>query len=320
MKEFSIIDNYFSNRSYQRKDVVLGIGDDCAITQVPAGQSLVVTTDTLVSGVHFLPDTPASAIAHKAVAVNLSDLASMGAEPAWISLSLSIPEVNQKWLDEFSASLHELTDYFSIQLIGGDTVQGPLSVTITAHGFIPVEQGMLRSNAKPGDLVYVTGSLGDAGVGLEILQGKRDVSLTCEDFLVNRHHYPTPRLLAGTALRRIANACIDISDGLVSDLQHVLNASKCGATIQVDKLPLSVALREAVELEEAYRYALSAGDDYELLFTVSEEQKGNLDMALANFNVSATCIGQLNGKDGKLEFKLTDETFTIDSLGYEHFS
>lgn len=320
MKEFAIIDNFFQSKGYQRKDVLLGIGDDCAITQVPEGQSLVVTTDTLVEGVHFLPGTSASAIAHKAIAVNLSDLASMGAEPAWFSLSLCIPEFDQQWLTAFSDTLHELSQYYSIQLIGGDTVQGPLTITITANGFVPVGQALTRGGAKPGDLVYVTGTLGDAGVGLEILQGKREVSRTCQDFLVNRLNYPSPRLLAGASIRRIANACIDLSDGISSDLHHVLNASKCGAQIQVDKLPISIALKEAVGLEEAYRYALSAGDDYELLFTVSEEQGGNLDMALANYSVSATCIGQLNGKVGSMKLKLDDQPYSMPELGYEHFS
>lgn len=320
MKEFSIIENFFQSRSYQRKDVVLGIGDDCAITQVPAGQSLVVTTDTLVSGVHFFPDTPAGAIAHKAISVNLSDLAAMGAEPAWISLSLSVPDADERWLNDFSASIQELTQYYSIQLIGGDTVQGPLSVTITAHGFVPHEQGMRRSSAKPGDLVYVTGTLGDAGLGLDIVRGNRAVTQTCEDFLVNRLHYPTPRLLTGTALRRIASACIDISDGLLADLQHILHSSNCGAMIQADKIPLSIALQESLPIEEALGYALAGGDDYELLFTVSEEQKGNLDTALANFNVSATCIGQLNGKDGKLDLRFNDEPFDFQRSGYEHFN
>lgn len=320
MKEFAIIDNFFQSNGYQRKDVLLGIGDDCAITQVPAGQSLVITTDTLVENVHFLPDAPASAVAHKAVAVNLSDLASMGAEPAWLSLSLSIPKYDQSWLASFSQTLHELGEYYSVQLIGGDTVQGPLSITITAHGFVPVGQGLTRSGAKPGDLVYVTGTLGDAGVGLEIMKGQRKVSRTCHDFLVNRLNYPSPRLLAGTGIRRIASACIDLSDGIKSDLQHVLDASSCGVQLQVERLPISIALKEAVGLEHAYRYALTAGDDYELLFTVSEEQRANLEIALANYNVSATCIGQLNGKTGTMTLKLNDQPYTLDADGFEHFT
>ena len=320
MKEFAIIDNFFKPRSYQRKDVLLGIGDDCAITSVPEGQNLVVTTDTLLSGVHFLPDTPAAAIAHKAVAVNLSDLAAMGAEPAWISLSISLPDANQAWIDEFSKALFELTEYYSVQLIGGDTVQGPLAITITAQGFVPQGQALTRSKAKPGDLVYVTGTLGDAGAGLAIAQGKLEASRTSSDFLLNRLHYPTPRLLAGTAVRRIANACIDISDGLLADLNHILHSSKCGAMIQVERLPLSIALKEAVSEEQAINYALTAGDDYELLFTVSEEQKGNLDIAQANFHFEATCIGQLSGAVGKCDIKHADQPFIIKADGYEHFA
>lgn len=320
MKEFAIIDNFFKERSYQRKDVLLGIGDDCAITKVPDGQSLVVTTDTLLSGVHFLPDTPAAAIAHKAVAVNLSDLAAMGAEPAWISLSLSLPEVDNEWLEDFSQALSELTEYYSVQLIGGDTVRGPLAITITAQGFIPDGQALTRKKAKPGDLVYVTGTIGDAGAGLDLALNKLEASRTSTDFLLGRLHYPTPRLLAGTAVRRIANACIDISDGLLVDLQHILDSSGCGASLQLDKLPLSVALKEAVSQEEAIRYALTAGDDYELVFTVSEEQKGNLDIALANFHFDATCIGQLNGVVGKCDLKLDDQEYVVEKQGYEHFS
>lgn len=320
MKEFAIIENFFEKRSYQRKDVLLGIGDDCAITQVPEGQSLVVTTDTLVEGVHFLHETPASAVAHKAVAVNLSDLAAMGAEPAWISLSLSVPEVSEHWLQQFSDTLNELTQYYAIQLIGGDTVQGPLAITITAQGFIPHEQALTRSNAKPGDHVYVTGTLGDAGAGLDILTGKLEAGRCSSDYLVNRHHYPSPRLLAGTALRRIANACIDVSDGVLNDLQHVLNSSHCGAVLYLEMLPLSVALNEAVGEEQAQRYALTSGDDYELLFTVSEEQKMNLETALANFNVQATCIGQLNGVSGKLELRRNGEAVAVEERAFEHFS
>ena len=320
MKEFAIIDNFFKQRSYQRKDVLLGIGDDCAITTVPEGQNLVITTDTLLSGVHFLPDTPPAAVAHKAVAVNLSDLAAMGAEPAWISLSISLPDADQEWVDQFSKALFELTEYYSVQLIGGDTVRGPLAITITAQGFVPQGQALTRSKAKPGDLVYVTGTVGDAGAGLAIAQDRLEASRTSSDFLLNRLNFPTPRLLAGTAVRRIANACIDISDGLLADLKHVLDCSKCGATIQVDKLPLSIALKEAVSEQEAINYALTAGDDYELLFTVSEEQKGNLDIAQANFHFEATCIGQLTGATGKCELKLGSDTFSINKHGYEHFA
>ena len=320
MKEFSVIDKFFKGISYQRKDVVIGIGDDCAITQIPEGQSLATTTDTLISGVHFLADTPAHAIAQKAVAVNLSDLAAMGAEPAWLSLSLSLPRYDELWLEEFSRGLQEISEYYSIELIGGDTVQGPLAITITAQGFVPAEQAMSRAKAKPGDFVYVTGSLGDAGLGLDILLNKASVAEPAhKEYLLQRLHYPTPRLLAGTSLRRIASSCIDISDGLVSDLRHILKASACGACIHIDKLPLSPALSHSVDRDTALKYALSAGDDYELLFTVGQEQKGNLDIALANVNLVASCIGQLNGNNEKLELRFENEPYPFESKGFEHF-
>lgn len=325
MKEFSLIDQFFKKDSHTRNDVVIGIGDDAAVTHIPQGQALVTTTDTLLSGVHFLPDASPHAIAQKAIAVNLSDLAAMGAEPAWISLSLSLPEMDQEWLSAFSAGLKELIDYYSIQLIGGDTVQGPLAITITAQGFVPYEQAITRSGAKPGDLVYVTGNLGDAGLGLAIAKGhskqvtNQRISRENRQYLLKRLEYPTPRLLVGTQLRRIASACIDLSDGLISDIRHILNASECGAVLDVNKLPISTAMQESVDEQQAIQYALSAGDDYELLFTVSEEQKGHLETTLANANVNVTRIGYLNGSVGKLELRLNEHAYVAELKGYEHF-
>lgn len=319
MHEFDIIGHFFQPRSYQRHDVVIGIGDDCAVTEVPEGQHLVTTTDTLVIGVHFPENTHPSAIAHKAVAVNLSDLAAMGAEPAWISLSLSLPSIDEDWVNDFSRTLHELTEYYSIQLIGGDTVKGPLSITITAQGFLPKEHALTRSRAKPGDYIYVTGTLGDAALGLDVALNKKALPMHHQEFVRNRLDRPTPRVHAGTALRRIAHSCIDISDGLVSDIKHILFASQVGAVIQVDKLPFSEAMQECTDKEEAIAYALAGGDDYELLFTLSEEQKGNLDIVLANCNVPATCIGQLNGSAEKLELKYHEQTYQFTAQGFEHF-
>lgn len=297
-----------------------GIGDDCAITDIPEGQSLVITTDTLISGVHFLEGTSARCVAQKAMAVNLSDLAAMGAEPAWYSLSLSLPNVDEAWLAEFAEGLHAMSHYYSVQLIGGDTVQGPLAITITAQGFIPKGQGLKRSNAKPGDSIYVTGSLGDAGYGLELLKSNRATDSTADQFLLERLNSPTPRVLAGTTLRRIANACIDLSDGLVTDLKRVLAASGCGASLHLEDVPLSDALRSHLSHEEALRYALGSGDDYELLFTISEEHKGNLEVSLAHSNVKATCIGYINGQTNELDLSLNKKPFNYTLGGFEHFA
>ena len=319
MKEFDLIGRYFNSGGHQRKDVIVGIGDDCAVTLVPENQQLAITTDTLIGGVHFLMDSPAKSVAYKAVAVNLSDLAAMGAEPAWISLSLSLPEVEESWLEDFAAGLYELTRFYSVQLIGGDTVRGPMAMTITAQGFVPPGSQLCRNEAKPGDWVYVTGSLGDAGAGLDILKGELEANGEAKEFLIKRHLYPTPRVAAGTALRRIANSCIDVSDGLLSDLLHILNASKCGATVHVDRLPLSRGMQDTVDTEKAIEYALSAGDDYELIFTVSEEQKGNLETSLSSTNVKATCIGQLNGHCGQIELKKNGERYNLpEQFGFEH--
>lgn len=319
MKEFDIIDTFFRKGGHKRKDVQLGIGDDSAIVSIPVGQFLAVTTDTLVSDVHFLANTAPADVAHKALAANLSDLAAMGAEPAWISLSLSMPEADLDWLNEFSNALCQLTEYYSIQLIGGDTVQGPLAVTITAQGFIPEKNAITRAGAKPGDWIFVTGTLGDAGVGLDI--AKKQIAIPDPDnaYFLGRHNRPTPRVLAGTLLRRKANACIDLSDGLISDVKHIIEASDCGATIQVDKLPLSSAMKNNVSADSAFKYALSAGDDYELLFTVSEEHRGNLQVALANANVQVTCIGQMNGNSNNLTLKFEKEEYPFDASGHEHF-
>jgi thiamine-monophosphate kinase len=319
VKEFDLIQRFFANGGHHRKDVVVGIGDDCAVTQVAESQNLAITTDTLLSGVHFLPSAPPRSVAYKAVAVNLSDLAAMGAEPAWISLSLSMPHSDPQWLEEFAAGLYELTEYYSVQLIGGDTVCGPLSLTITAQGFVPPESELRRSRAKPGDWIYVTGTLGDAGAGLEILKGGLTTDEKSADYLVNRHLYPTPRVMAGTALRRTASSCIDVSDGLLADLGHILTASACGATVHVDRLPISSELFTAVQAKQAYAYALTAGDDYELVFTVNEEQRGNVETALSNCNVKATCIGQITGHTGQCDLRLYDNPYTTPhAAGYEH--
>jgi thiamine-monophosphate kinase len=324
LKEFDLIANYFATGGHQRKDVLIGIGDDAAVTKVPQGQLLASTTDTLVEGVHFLPGTPPEYIAHKAVACNLSDLAAMGAEPAWINLSLSIPKTDELWLSAFSNKLHELSEYFSFQLIGGDTVQGPLSITITAQGFVPEDNALTRGGAKAGDLIMVTGTLGDAGAGLDILLDKISVDPEASNYLTLRHWCPTPRILAGTTLRRIASSCIDISDGLLQDLGHLVEKSGTGALIHLDKLPISEHLGKNIDdLSKALKYAATAGDDYELLFTVSEEQRVHIETSLASYNIDVTCIGKMTGATGKIDIRLDEKPFDISTLaseGFEHFS
>lgn len=322
MQEFSIIEQYFTNQTQPRRDVLVGVGDDCAITQIPENHVLATTTDTLVSGIHFLPETNPADIAHKALAVNLSDLAAMGATPAWVSLALTLPDANEDWLSEFADSFARLCEYYSINLIGGDTTRGPLSITITAQGFVPPDSVIKRSGARPGDAIFVTGTLGDAGAGLGLLQetlteenGALD-SLAAS-YLLLRHNTPTPRVLAGTTLRRKVSSCIDISDGLIGDIQHIMKASQCGANINVGALPISNELLSFVSSEYAIELALSAGDDYELLFTVPQDQIEEVKTAMHSVSIPITQIGQMTG-DGELHLKQNNQAYITQASAYQH--
>lgn len=322
MQEFSIIEQYFTNQTQPRHDVIVGVGDDCAITQIPQNQVLATTTDTLVSGIHFLPETSPQDIAHKALAVNLSDLAAMGATPAWVSLALTLPDTNDDWLSEFADAFARSCEYYSINLIGGDTTQGPLSITITAQGFVPPESVITRAGAHPGDAIFVTGTLGDAGAGLALLQDslnidKQLVNDTAVEYLLKRHHTPSARVLAGTTLRRKVSSCIDISDGLLGDIQHIMKASNCGANINVGTLPISDELLSLVTPEYAIELALSAGDDYELLFTVPQDRVDEVKTAMHSISLPITEIGQMTG-GSELNLKLNNQTYITQASAYQH--
>lgn len=319
--EFSLIARYFDRVKNARRDVETGIGDDCALLNIPEKQTLAISTDTLVSGIHFLPDIDPADLAYKALAVNVSDLAAMGADPAWLTLALTLPGVDEAWLKAFSDSLFEQLSYYDMQLIGGDTTRGPLSMTLGIHGYVPVGRAIKRSGAKPGDWIYVTGTPGDSAAGLAILQDRLQVNdETDAAYLVQRHLRPTPRVLHGQALRNLASSAIDLSDGLISDLGHILNASDCGARIDLDALPYSEAVKRHVDEGRALRWALSGGEDYELCFTVPELNRGALDVAVANLGASITCIGQMSADVEGLHFTRDDKAVTLDWKGYDHFA
>ncbi len=269
MKEFDIIDKYFAKRAGRRADVIQGIGDDCALLRVPAKTDLAVSTDSLISGVHFPANTSPYDIGYKALAANLSDLAAMGAKPCWASLALTLPpKTDENWIKAFCAGFFSLLKQYSMQLIGGDTTRGPLlSITVTVHGFINRNKALLRNGAKAGDLIYVTGTLGDAGAALTSF---------ANEYFLQKLNRPIPRIQEGLALRGIATSAIDISDGLAADLGHILEQSNVGATIYIDNLPLSDNLKKAVPKGKAIQLALSAGDDYELCFTVPANKKFKL--------------------------------------------
>lgn len=318
--EFDIIARYFNRQRVVRKDVYQGIGDDCALLLIADKQLLAVSTDTLVADIHFLPDISPQDLAYKSLAVNISDLAAMGANPAWVSLALTLPEIDEAWLSAFSDSLFEQLDYYDIQLIGGDTTQGPLSLTYTINGLVPQGRALLRSGAKVGDWIYVSGTLGDSAAGLAILQQRLTVEDSEQrDRLIQRHLRPQPRILQGQALRDVASAAIDISDGLASDLGHILRASGCGAQIDLDALPLSASLCANVAEEQRLRWALAGGEDYELCFTVPEVNRGALDTALGGLGVDFHCIGQITVATDGLVYRRGKQRITLDLQGFDHF-
>ncbi|MBL4910766.1 MAG: thiamine-phosphate kinase [Alteromonadaceae bacterium] len=319
MKEFELIKRYFAEQSITRKDVVLGIGDDCALIQPTERQHIAITTDTLVAGVHFPLNTSARSIGHKAVAVSLSDLAAMGAEPAWLSLAITLPEINEHWAADFSAGVFELCEFYNVQLIGGDTTQGPLSVTVTAQGYTPYDKYLTRAGAKAGDWLFVTDDIGDAALALLYIQGSVDIEEVHQANIQTKLDFPKPRVLVGQVLREYASAAIDISDGLAADLGHICSASNVGANLILDNLPLSLAMQESLPLMDAYKLALTGGDDYELLFTVAADNKVAMETALATTGVKITCIGQLDSSH-KIKTLLNGESVFIDMQGFEHFT
>ncbi len=320
ISEFSLIDHYFAAQGLKRADVALGIGDDCALLFPPAGQQLVVTLDTLLADVHFFAGADPEGIGHKALAVNLSDLAAMGATPAWATLALTLPEVDEGWLARFCRGLFALADRHSVQLVGGDTTHGPTTViTIQAHGFVPSGQALRRDGAKPGDGIYITGTPGDAGLALAAAYGKAVIAPEYRSAVQLRLERPEPRIIQGVTLRGIASAAIDISDGLAQDLGHILERGRVGARLEVDRLPLSPALTASFDRSTAITTALAGGDDYELCFTVPPERAALLTAVAANWNCRCTGIGVITAEPGLWPVRADGSFFHLERLGYDHF-
>ncbi|GAA0510262.1 thiamine-phosphate kinase [Tatumella terrea] len=318
--EFELIARYFNRVTSSRRDVIKGIGDDCALLNVPEKKTLAISTDTLVEGIHFLRDIHPSDLGYKALAVNLSDLAAMGADPAWLTLALTLPSVDEAWLQAFSDSLFELLDYYDMQLVGGDTTRGPLSMTLGIHGLVPEGRALKRNGAKPGDWIFVTGTLGDSAAGLALLQHHvRTDDPAIYEALIKRHLRPVPRILQGQALRDLATSAIDISDGLLADIGHILKNSRVGARINIDTLPLSTALTEGFGKEQAQRWALGGGEDYELCFTVPEINRGALAVSLDHLGVPYHCIGQIAPESEGLVLLDQGKPATLHVKGYDHF-
>ena len=305
MAEFSIIDTYF-NRPHQ-VGVDLGVGDDSALLTPPPHHQLVICADTLVAGRHFPLDTTAHAIGWKSVAVNLSDIAAMGAKPHSILLALSLPQIDHDWLKGFSQGLYDCCDQFGVHLIGGDTTQSPhLTLSVTALGWIETGKSVLRSGAQVNDLVVVSGTIGDAAYGLQHLGHP----------LQQRLDYPTPRCELGTILKGLASSMIDVSDGLAQDLGHILKASNVGAKIDLSRLPIDNALKVLSD-QKQWEYALAGGDDYELCFTIS--MQNYQDFLQLQPNVKTTIIGKIT-QQCELTFEKDGLDHPLQLNGYQHFA
>ena len=314
--EFDLIRRYFQRPQLQSAvPMALGPGDDCALLDVPSKQQLAVSADSLVAGVHFLPDMPAKRIAQRCLAANLSDLAAMGAKPAWFTLCLTLPERDDVFLQGFSDGLVDMAQRYGIALAGGDTTRGPLAISIQVMGWVPAGQALLRSGAQVGDGIYVSGTLGDAAAGLMNLKD----DILAEDFLAQRFYDPTPRLALGQWLQGKATAALDVSDGLLQDLGHILNQSQVGACIEMDKLPLSTALQEKLDPQQRWHLALAGGEDFELCFTLPDEHGLALAEVAATLGHAITRIGKIEAEHGLRLTQAGQAVVLPDSLGWQHF-
>jgi thiamine-monophosphate kinase len=319
MSEFDLIkrlqDVICAPGAAYRPQCVLGIGDDAAVLEVPASRQLVACTDTLVEGVHFPAATGAAAVGHKALAVNLSDLAAMGAEPAWFLLALTLPAADPAWLEPFAQGMARLASDHSIFLAGGDVASGPLNVCVTALGLIEKGRALTRSGAVPGDLVVVSGHPGAAARALATLQSgglpdERDLAAL---------EFPQPRIELGRALRGLATACIDLSDGLLADLGHILQASGVGADLELHRLPCAESMA-AVPEEQRWRWQLAGGDDYELCFTLPQALAGRLESLQREAAIELTVIGKITAEPGLAVWRPDGSAYRAERPGYEHFS
>jgi thiamine-monophosphate kinase len=317
--EFELIKNYFQDLTDEDTSVKCGIGDDAAIIKIPQDKEVVLSMDTLLEGTHFSVDTSPSDIAYKALAANLSDMAAMGAVPKWVLLSISLPESDEVWIKEFASGFLNLAKQHSVSLIGGDMSRGPLSITIQIQGLLTADTALKRDGALKDDLIYVTGTLGDAGVGLDIIQGKQSIGNEYKLFFLNSLNRPDVSVEAGLRIREIANSAIDVSDGLIADLGHILDASHVGAEIEVKNIQLSEAMQQCVDETTAWNYALTSGDDYKLCFTASADQHELILSTLKEINIPVSCIGKIKEEDG-LQLKLPDGTcFEPSGKPYQHF-
>lgn len=318
MSEFALIQRYFATLTPAAESVALGIGDDCALLQVPQGESLAVSIDTQVEGVHFPVGASAEQIGSRTACCALSDLAAMGAKPLWATLALTIPSMDDTWLAGFSRGLGKVLTQYQVALVGGDTTQGPLSITLQVHGAVSPQQALRRSGAQVGDYIYLTGNLGDGAAALAFIQGQLSLSDEAGQYLVERFYTPEPQISAGLALAGLASSAIDISDGLLADITHILNASATGASINLESLPISPLWRDALPAVQAQHFALNGGDDYQLCFTLNPNHAATLQQLLHGASWQAHLIGTITQEPG-ITALLAGVPVPITLGGYEHF-
>lgn len=316
MSEFDLIRRYFTRAT---PGALLGVGDDAALLQVSAGNVLAVSSDMLVCGTHFLPDADPFLLGHKTLAVNLSDMAAMGATPHWATLAIALPEADEAWLAQFSTGFFALAQQHGVELVGGDTTRGPLNLCVTIFGEVPAQQALRRSGAQVGDEIWVSGRLGDAAMALAHLQGRIALSAAELSAYLPALHQPQPRVALGLALRGIASSAIDISDGLLADLGHILDASQVGAQLDFAALPVSPALNNCASRPLARQCILSGGDDYELCFTASAARHAELSDIAARLNLPLTRIGEIVAGRGCIVHDASGNPLNIEACGYDHF-
>jgi len=316
MTEFDLIRRFFTRAT---PGAVVGVGDDAALLHMSPGMELAVSTDMLVSGTHFFADADPFMLGHKTLAVNLSDMAAMGAQPRWATLSIALPEASEAWLEKFSAGFFALAQQYGVELVGGDTTRGPLNLCVTIMGELPQGAGLLRSGAKVGDEVWVSGTLGDAALALAHLQQHISLSEAELAACAPALHQPQPRVELGLALRGIANSAIDISDGLLADLGHILDASHAGAEIDIARLPTSPVMRAHMEQQLGKQCVLSGGDAYELCFTSPAMRHADILNIGARLELPLTRIGKIVAGQGCVVRDANGVSLDTGDGGYDHF-
>lgn len=313
--EFNLIAQYFTRPTAQTD---LGIGDDAALISITQGMQLAISADTLVAGTHFFADCDPYQLGWKSLAVNISDMAAMGAQPKWATLAIALPDMDGTWLKAFSQGFFACADQFDIDLIGGDTTRGPLNISVQIMGEVPFDKAIKRSGAKIDEDIWVSGSLGSAAIGLAHLQNKTHVLGGALPACLNALHMPMPRLALGLVLRDIATSCIDISDGLLADLGHILHASMLGATVDLAKIPCIDYLKQDLQSSQIQQAILAGGDDYELCFTAPKSKRAEIHMLSNQLSLMLTLIGETQANPG-INVMHNTQKLNIDYKGFDHF-